>query len=225
MYTKRSKRTGRWNGGAALWQPQIVHPHRRPPPVPTNPMEIEDDSDFHDYQPQEETNYLASVEDTTETSTQSGPMTLPSIVLPHIPLPTLVPRRGLLVIRWLWKMFLITSIVFLPQRVRLISVDKETGCWTCLCHNCNKVQLKTIFFTWKCLKQLPWPIYLLVRKYMHVTLDFHQLNRIGLPQNANFAVFLHPTVLTLGYIRRAEIWQFLIFLGRSTAHLFVPVDF
>jgi len=61
-------------------------------------MEIEDDSDFHDYQPQEETNYLASVEDTTETSTQSGPITLPSIVLPPIPLPTLVPRRGLLVI-------------------------------------------------------------------------------------------------------------------------------
>ena len=205
MYPKSSIRTGRWNGGPGLWQPQIVQPHRRPPSVPTNPMEIEDDTDFHDYQPQEETNYLVSVEDTTETSTQPGPMTLPSIVLPSIPLPTLVPRRGLLVLRWLWKIFLITGIVFLFQRVRLISVDKETGCWTSLCHNCNKVQLKTIVLTRKCLKQLPWPIYLLVRKSACYTFDFHQLNRIGMPQNTNSELFLHPSVLTLDSIRRTEI--------------------
>jgi len=151
-------------------------------------MEIEDDSDFHDYQPQEETNYLASVEDTTETSTQSGPITLPSIVLPPIPLPTLVPRRGLLVISESGS-----SQLTRRQGVGLVSVI------TAIRYN-----LKLSFLHESVLNNYLGQ-FICWFGNMHVTLHFHQLNRIGLPQNANSAVFLHPTVLTLGYIRRAEI--------------------
>ena len=92
---------GMWNPGAALWQPEsLLQQLQRPPPALTGqmePLEPGNKVEFQEYPLDEEANV-----ETTESSKQPGPMTLPSIILPHIPMPTLVPRRGLLVLRWIF---------------------------------------------------------------------------------------------------------------------------
>ena len=101
-------RTGRWNGNplkhpAAYWQPHLLQQLQRPPLYPTTQMETLQPGNKMEYDeyPLEEESNLSNLQETTETNKQPGPMTLPSIKLPSISMPTLVPRRGLLVIRWI----------------------------------------------------------------------------------------------------------------------------
>ena len=101
-------RTGRWNGNpfkhtAAYWQPNLLQQLQHPPVYPTSQMETlqpGNKMEYDEYPLEEETN-VSNLQETTETNKQPGPMTLPSIKLPSISMPTLVPRRGLLVIRWI----------------------------------------------------------------------------------------------------------------------------
>ena len=79
------------------------------------PLEPGNKVEFQEYPMDEETNVAVSsnLAETTESSKRPGPMTLPSLVLPAIPLPTLVPRRGLLVLRWVSKAAVTRA--FFPQ--------------------------------------------------------------------------------------------------------------
>ena len=96
-------RTGRWKGNpAGYWQPNLLQQLQRPPAYPNSQMEtlqLGNKMEYDEYPLNEEINF-SNLQETTETSKQPGPMTLPSIKLPSISMPTLVPRRGLLVIRW-----------------------------------------------------------------------------------------------------------------------------
>ena len=96
-------RTGRWKGNpAGYWQPNLLQQLHRPPVYPISQMETlqpGNKMEYDEYSLEEET-HVSNLQETTETNKQPGPMTLPSIKLPSISMPTLVPRRGLLVIRW-----------------------------------------------------------------------------------------------------------------------------
>ena len=78
----------------SFWQPKILQ-LLRPPVYTSSEIEplLEHGMEYQDLD--EETKTAANLEQTTETSKETGP-----IMFPSIRVPTLVPRRGLLVLRW-----------------------------------------------------------------------------------------------------------------------------
>ena len=94
-----------WKPG---WQPDLLQQLQQPPAYTSQmePLEPGKKMEYDEYPLDEETNVaVSSPLETTESSKRpaAGPITLPSIILPSIPMPTLVPRRGLLVIRWIFE--------------------------------------------------------------------------------------------------------------------------
>ena len=78
----------------SFWQPKILQ-LLRPPVYTSSEIEppLEQDMEYQDLD--EETKTAANLEQTTKTSKETGP-----IMFPSIRVPALVPRRGLLVLRW-----------------------------------------------------------------------------------------------------------------------------
>ena len=101
MGADRARMRGMWRPGATFWHPDnLLQQLQHTPPSHTSQMEplMEpgNEVEFQEYQMDEETNVSS-----LDSSKHPGPMALPSIMLPAIPaMPTLVPRRGLLVLRW-----------------------------------------------------------------------------------------------------------------------------
>ena len=102
---ERMRRTGTWKptkdvegtwkpSKESFWQPKILQ-LLRPPVYTSSEIEplLEHDMECQDLD--EETKTAANLEQTTKTSKETGP-----IMLPSIRVPALVPRRGLLVLRW-----------------------------------------------------------------------------------------------------------------------------
>ena len=78
----------------SFWQPKILQ-LLRPPVYTSSEIEplLEHGMECQDLD--EETKNAANLEQTTKKSKETGP-----IILPSIRVPALVPRRGLLVLRW-----------------------------------------------------------------------------------------------------------------------------
>ena len=92
-----------WKPG---WQPELLQQLQQPPAYTSQMEPLEPGKEYDEYPLDKETNVAVSIPvETTESSKRpaAGPITLPSIILPSIPMPTLVPRRGLLVIRWIFE--------------------------------------------------------------------------------------------------------------------------
>ena len=109
----------------SFWQPKILQ-LLRPPVYTSSEIEplLEHGMEYQDLD--EETKTAANLEQTTETSKETGP-----IMFPSIRVPALVPRRGLLVLRWnrflkYWIFSLISesgsSQVIKRQGVGLVSI-------------------------------------------------------------------------------------------------------
>ena len=105
---ERMRRTGTWKPAKdvegvwkpskeSFWQPKILQ-LLRPPVYTSSEIEplLEHGIEYQDYPSDEEIKTAANLEQTTKTSKETGG----PIMFPPIRVPTLVPRRGLLVLRW-----------------------------------------------------------------------------------------------------------------------------
>ena len=112
----------------SFWQPKILQ-LLRPPVYTSSEIEplLEHGIEYQDYPLDEETKNAANLEQTTKTSKETGG----PIMFPSIRVPALVPRRGLLVLRWnrflkYWIFSLISesgsSQVIKRQGVGLVSI-------------------------------------------------------------------------------------------------------